>query len=256
LTSDELARLGDALHEGGTMGLPYFVDEAKPAAKHARKAEHRRPKLDSFAVAANSAPSSDGRAPAGGQRARRDLSGRQQDSRKPIYLSAAAQAVLAAIPRVTGNAHIIAGAREGAPAPIKGGKSRRRPLRILRRRRIAGPSHYRQIAWPIPSRQDSPLCAPGRRRDAHAADIHRQLGHGTSPAVVYIDTLNRSLVGSESFDEDMAAYIRATDAIRDTFDCLVVIVYHCGHGGDRPRGHSSLAHGRNLPSRRLPGWPK
>jgi hypothetical protein len=30
------------------------------------------------------------------------------------------------------------------------------------------------------------------------------------------------------------------DAIRDAFNCLVVIVHHCGHEGTRPRGHSSL----------------
>ena len=35
--------------------------------------------------------------------------------KKPLYLSAAAQAVLACIPRVEGNPHIIAGALEGAP---------------------------------------------------------------------------------------------------------------------------------------------
>ena len=35
--------------------------------------------------------------------------------RKPVYLSAAAQSVLAALPRVTGNPHIIAGERAGAP---------------------------------------------------------------------------------------------------------------------------------------------
>ena len=55
-----------------------------------------------------------------------------------------------------------------------------------------------------------------------------------------IDTLNRSLAGSESDDKDMAAYVRAADAIRDAFDCAVVIVHHCGHNGERPRGHSSL----------------
>ena len=38
----------------------------------------------------------------------------------------------------------------------------------------------------------------------------------------------------------MAAYVRAADAVRDAFDCLVVIVHHCGHDGERPRGHSSL----------------
>jgi hypothetical protein len=38
----------------------------------------------------------------------------------------------------------------------------------------------------------------------------------------------------------MAAYVKAADAIRDAFDCAVVIVHHCGHEGTRPRGHSSL----------------
>ena len=70
-------------------------------------------------------------------------------------------------------------------------------------------------------------------------DIRRQLGDAR-PVAVCIDTLNRSLEGSESSDADMAAYIRATDAIRDAFDCLVIIVHHCGHDGARPRGHSSL----------------
>jgi hypothetical protein len=37
-----------------------------------------------------------------------------------------------------------------------------------------------------------------------------------SPSIVVIDTLNRSLAGSESKDEDMSAYVRAADAVRDT----------------------------------------
>jgi hypothetical protein len=60
------------------------------------------------------------------------------------------------------------------------------------------------------------------------------------PAAVVIDTLNRSLAGSESDDRDMAAYVKAADAIRDAFNCVVIIVHHCGHEGTRPRGHSSL----------------
>jgi hypothetical protein len=69
--------------------------------------------------------------------------------------------------------------------------------------------------------------------------LRAQLGEGR-PVVVVIDTLNRSLAGSESDDKDMAAYVRAADAIRDAFDCAVIIVHHCGHNGERPRGHSSL----------------
>ena len=60
------------------------------------------------------------------------------------------------------------------------------------------------------------------------------------PRLVVIDTLNRSLAGSESKDEDMAAYIRAADAIREAFNCAVIIVHHCGVDGTRPRGHTSL----------------
>jgi len=60
------------------------------------------------------------------------------------------------------------------------------------------------------------------------------------PVLVVLDTLNRSLRGSESSDEDMGAYIRAADAIRVEFDCAIVIVHHCGTDGTRPRGHTSL----------------
>jgi RecA-family ATPase len=64
---------------------------------------------------------------------------------------------------------------------------------------------------------------------------------GTVPlAAIAIDTLNRSLAGSESDDRDMANYIKAADAIRDAFNCAVVIVHHCGHEGTRLRGRSSL----------------
>jgi integrase len=52
LTTDELARLGAALAEGETIGLPYDVDETKPSAKHAPKADKRRAKLDLYAAAA------------------------------------------------------------------------------------------------------------------------------------------------------------------------------------------------------------
>jgi hypothetical protein len=63
---------------------------------------------------------------------------------------------------------------------------------------------------------------------------------GVSPATVVIDTLNRSLAGSESSDEDMGAYIKAADAIREAFDCAVIVVHHCGVNDSRPRGQTSL----------------
>jgi hypothetical protein len=72
-------------------------------------------------------------------------------------------------------------------------------------------------------------------------DIKAQLPPGVTPAAIAIDTLNRSLMGSESDDKDMSAYVQAADALRDFFKCAVIIVHHCGINGTRPRGHTSLA---------------
>ena len=69
--------------------------------------------------------------------------------------------------------------------------------------------------------------------------IRRTLGD-VKPAVIGLDTLNRSLRGPKSSDADMSAYIRAADSLREAFDCAVIIVHHCGIDGTRPRGHTSL----------------
>jgi hypothetical protein len=71
------------------------------------------------------------------------------------------------------------------------------------------------------------------------ACIRLALG-GMVPVAVFLDTLNRSLRGSESKDEDMAAYVRAADSIREAFACAVIVVHHCGVDDKRPRGHTSL----------------
>jgi integrase len=52
LSADELARLGDALREAETVGLPWDADEAQPAAKHLAKPENRRTVVSPFATAA------------------------------------------------------------------------------------------------------------------------------------------------------------------------------------------------------------
>jgi hypothetical protein len=77
-------------------------------------------------------------------------------------------------------------------------------------------------------------------RDALIEAIRQQLD-GTRPAVIVIDTLNRALLGDENKSDDMAKFIRAADAVRTAFGCLVVVVHHCGVVGTRPRGHTSLA---------------
>ena len=61
------------------------------------------------------------------------------------------------------------------------------------------------------------------------------------PVAIFIDTLNRSLVGDENAPADMGKYVRAADVLSTAFDCLVVLIHHCGIAGTRPRGHSSLS---------------
>jgi hypothetical protein len=70
--------------------------------------------------------------------------------------------------------------------------------------------------------------------------IRAELGKAT-PAVIVIDTLNRALVGDENKSDDMAKFIKALGAIQAEFDCLLLVVHHCGVANTRPRGHTSLA---------------
>jgi integrase len=124
LTSAELARLGDALRDAETIGLPWSVDESGPRAKHLAKPDKRRVKIDAHAVAALRLLILTGarlREILDAQWSQVDLErgviflSDSKTGKKPIYLSAAAQAVLAALPRIDGNPHIIAGAKQGAP---------------------------------------------------------------------------------------------------------------------------------------------
>ncbi|HVC52760.1 MAG TPA: AAA family ATPase [Stellaceae bacterium] len=75
--------------------------------------------------------------------------------------------------------------------------------------------------------------------DELAGDIRAAIDNDRCAAIV-IDTLNRSIAGSESRDEDMSAYVKAADHLREAFGAAVVIIHHCGVTGDRPRGHTSL----------------
>ncbi|MGD0673534.1 MAG: AAA family ATPase [Candidatus Binatus sp.] len=71
------------------------------------------------------------------------------------------------------------------------------------------------------------------------AEIKAQIG-AVMPGAIFIDTLNRSLVGSESKDEDMARYLGAADRLAGELGSAVIIVHHCGIDATRPRGHTSL----------------
>jgi hypothetical protein len=72
------------------------------------------------------------------------------------------------------------------------------------------------------------------------ASIKAQLGEDL-PGVLFLDTLNRSLVGSESKDEDMARFLAAAEKVASELNCAVVIVHHCGVDATQPRGHIESA---------------
>jgi integrase len=127
LTREELARLGDVLREGETIGLPYAVDETKAKARNAPKPESRRVKLDPFAVVAIRLLILTGarlREILDAQWSQLDLERGvlflrdSKTGRKPVYLSAAAQSVLAETPRIKDNPHIIAGTGKAARADL------------------------------------------------------------------------------------------------------------------------------------------
>jgi integrase len=109
LTVDELARLGDALREAETVGIPWQVNETRPTAKHAPRPENRRVKISPAATAAIRLLLFTG------CRLREILHLQwtevdfdrgmlfltdSKTGRKPIVLSGAALAVVSALPRV------------------------------------------------------------------------------------------------------------------------------------------------------------
>jgi hypothetical protein len=74
----------------------------------------------------------------------------------------------------------------------------------------------------------------------HRAIIEAIEAQGVAPSLVVIDTLNRSLSGSENDPKDMGNFVKAADAIRERFGAAVITIHHCGIEGSRPRGHTSL----------------
>ena len=139
LSADEMARLGDVMRRGETEGLAWDVDETKPTAKHVQK-DGRVIVIDHHAVAAIRLRTS-----LTGARLREILTAKWsyldfergimflpdlKTGKKPIYLSAAALAVLDAIPRMNGNPYIIPGAERvhHAMISIGDGCKSQRPL--------------------------------------------------------------------------------------------------------------------------------
>jgi integrase len=124
LTNEEIGRLGDTLRRAETVGLEWQIDENKPTAKHAPKEANRLTVLDTFAAAAIRLLILTG------ARLREILHARWEnvdlergiihlpDSKtgaKPLYLSDAAQAILAGLPRIDGSPFVIPGEKPGTP---------------------------------------------------------------------------------------------------------------------------------------------
>ena len=120
LSSAELGRLGDVLTRAETIGLPYSIDEAGENAKHAPKPENRVRRLDPFAIAAVRLLLFTGARLREILHARWDeidfergllnlSSERSKTGKKAVILSAPALDILAALPRVEGNPHVIPG---------------------------------------------------------------------------------------------------------------------------------------------------
>jgi hypothetical protein len=61
-------------------------------------------------------------------------------------------------------------------------------------------------------------------------------------SLIMIDTLSRSFGGhNENNPQDMGAFVRECDGLKDLLNCTVTVVHHTGHGAaDRARGHSSF----------------
>ena len=123
LTPDELRRLGKALRDAETVGLPWVVDVKGPKAKHLPKA-NRQTVLDPHAVAAIRLLMLTG------ARLREILGARwdyvdwdrgmmflpdSKTGRKTLYLSDVALNILESLPRVPNNPHIISGSKKGEP---------------------------------------------------------------------------------------------------------------------------------------------
>ena len=120
LSAEELSRLGDALARAETVGLPYAVDEAGPKVKHAPKPQNRVRRIDPFAIAAVRLLLFTGARLREILHARWDevdlergllnlSSERSKTGKKAIVLSAPALDILATLPRIEGNPHVIPG---------------------------------------------------------------------------------------------------------------------------------------------------
>lgn len=62
----------------------------------------------------------------------------------------------------------------------------------------------------------------------------------TSPAMIVVDTFSRCFVGDENHQEDVAAFVRGADQLRQKVRAAVLILHHLNASGERERGSTVL----------------
>jgi len=98
----------------------------------------------------------------------------------------------------------------------------------------------REVDIPFYYSRDKIIFTKLQKSDLIIDGIKSSLLDDTACQLVVLDTLNRSLEGSESSDEDMTHYTRCAEAISVQLGCAVIIIHHSGLDKSRPRGHTSL----------------
>ena len=73
------------------------------------------------------------------------------------------------------------------------------------------------------------------------ADSIRERANGRKVSIIFIDTLNRAMLGlEENSAKDTAKVIQACLFLKKVFKCTVVVVHHTPKDGSDPRGSSAL----------------
>ena len=89
--------------------------------------------------------------------------------------------------------------------------------------------------------EDMPLLDEGQGDYCMFADSIRAKAAGRPVGIIFLDTLNRAMLGlEENSAKDMSQIIRAMLFLKKQFKCTVVVVHHTPKDGSEPRGSSAL----------------
>ena len=97
--------------------------------------------------------------------------------------------------------------------------------------------------WSFPPPEAMFLTRPWRLNDEESVEsLAHHVNHAGGVDVIFIDTLNRSIPGSdENLSTDMGVVIKHSNRLIELTGAAVVLTHHTGKAKERgPRGHSSL----------------